>query len=230
MAHWQKHWHVWLLLVIQSELLQRVCSLNIIAERLSRQEQSSRTESESHIIPEQRDSDKALFGWQRDGSEVKNSFFGTGNAMSLGRGAHCSDQSYVDAFIEFANSNSPRESIAWIRSKNLLDCAKKGRAILLFPFFLGVKARLCRMLEAFGAECVVYSEPEAAFLADYRPGIDVVFELSYFAVISKDLSTTGYLAINQTQPKDHKRVILQSEQLNGRFGEKVSEILVKLIC
>lgn len=89
--------------------------------------------------------------------------------------------------------------------------------------FDGVKNRIREMLEAYGIEVHSFDEPEWEFNSYYQAGRDVVIEMSFFSAIS-GWGKSG-LYIKSGEESQHNRIIVQSEQLNGRYGGQMKGFL-----
>lgn len=121
-------------------------------------------------------------------------------------------------YIKYANKYTPKYSEAWLKTSNLLNIAKRNQRILIVLMnFDGIVNRVKEMLLEYGiSQVLTFLEPENEFLAIYKPGYDVVIEMSYFGAVCTYTNSSIY--IKQNENHLHYRIILQSEQLNGRFS------------
>lgn len=146
---------------------------------------------------------------------------------SLGSGnSSCNiSNSLRNEYISYARLYTPHYSAAWNRTFDLLMKAKRSKAIIVWVGFDGIKKRLVDMLERLSISVQIFDEPEWEFDAVYKPGFDVVFEMSYFSAICQYTHSSAY--IKNGELDKHNRILIQSEQLNGRFGSKIMQLLAQ---
>jgi hypothetical protein len=126
-------------------------------------------------------------------------------------------------FVKFSKSNYPPHSQAWNKTFGLLAHARQSTAYLVssMAIYEGVLKRVARMLNRLDIKTEIMSYFTDAFYATYRPGYDVVFEVSYLVATGSTLGINNTLYMTPGSSDIHKRVILQSEQLNAKFAKRV---------
>ena len=139
----------------------------------------------------------------------------------------CDNRNLKDEYIQFSKQRSPAGSESWNKTQRLLTQARLSRAYLVNSMLIyrGVMDRVDLMLQCLDITTVRLKTFTSKFYEQYQAGRDVVFEVSYLALAGHPIGLNTTLFMEQGSHSVHLRVLLQSEQLNGKWAKQIMRIL-----